>query len=543
MKLFNWTGSVLGRLGVRQQLYAAFGALLAMTAALGAVSLYSVHNMDREVNALSGKWLVGVGDLADARALVIGSREFEVKHSRTGDSSYHAEYEDKMRAAATDMEELLKRYQARLDGQQETDYFTELTKAWASYREAQQRVIKLGKAHQQADAADIADGVSSMNFDETVTSLNTLIEFNYDGGKVATEHAEGVYSLARNVMAGLLAATVVLGVALGALITRRLFASLGGEPAQAVTLAKAVAEGDLSTHVELRPGDKDSLMAWLQSMQHGLASAVAEVRRGSEMVASASTQIAQGNQDLSGRTEQQASALQQTAATMDELGSTVTNNAENARQANQLALGASNVAVRGGEVVGEVVTTMKGINDSSRKIADIISVIDGIAFQTNILALNAAVEAARAGEQGRGFAVVAGEVRLLAQRSAEAAKEIKGLITASVERVEHGSTLVNRAGETMTEIVSAIKRVSDIVAEISAASQEQSNGVAQVGQAVTAMDRGTQQNAALVEQSAAAAESLKQHAHSLVEAVAVFKLAADVSAASHGDLRHEAVAI
>jgi methyl-accepting chemotaxis protein len=240
---------------------------------------------------------------------------------------------------------------------------------------------------------------------------------------------------------------------------------------------------------------------------------VTEVRLGSDSVATASQQIAQGNQDLSGRTEQQASALQQTSATMEQLGTTVRHNADSARQANQLALGASSVAERGGQMVGQVVQTMKGINDSSRRIADIIGVIDGIAFQTNILALNAAVEAARAGEQGRGFAVVASEVRSLAKRSADAAREIKTLISASVERVEHGSEQVDQAGKTMTEIVAAIARVTAIVAEISSASAEQSTGVGQVSEAVQQMDQATQQNAALVEESAAAAESLQQQAH------------------------------
>jgi len=235
-------------------------------------------------------------------------------------------------------------------------------------------------------------------------------------------------------------------------------------------------------------------------------------------------QIAFGNQDLSARTELQASALQETASTMDQLGQTVRHNAENAQQAKKLAESASSVAMQGGQVVGQVVHTMKDINASSRKISDIIAVIDGIAFQTNILALNAAVEAARAGEQGRGFAVVASEVRSLAQRSAGAAKEIKSLITASVEQVEQGSSLVDQAGQTMDEIVGAIKRVADIVGDISVASQEQSRGVEQVGQAITQMDQSTQQNAALVEESAAAAESLKGQASQLVEAMAVFKL-------------------
>jgi methyl-accepting chemotaxis protein len=335
-----------------------------------------------------------------------------------------------------------------------------------------------------------------------------------------------VYLMVKLVVAGLLGAALVLGVGLAWAITRRLIRQLGGEPAAAVQVAKAVAEGDLSTHITLRTGDQHSLMAQLHAMQVSLARTVAQVRSGSENVATASAEIANGNQDLSSRTERQASALQQTAATMDGLGSTVRNNADNAKQANQLALGASSVATEGGAVVSQVVQTMRGINESSQRIAQIISVIDGIAFQTNILALNAAVEAARAGEQGRGFAVVAGEVRSLAQRSAEAAREIKVLISASVERVEQGSTLVDQAGKTMEQIVSAIKRVTDIVGEISSASTEQSTGVAQVGQAVSQMDQVTQQNAALVEQSAAAAESLKAQAGQLVQAVAVFRLSA-----------------
>jgi methyl-accepting chemotaxis protein len=252
--------------------------------------------------------------------------------------------------------------------------------------------------------------------------------------------------------------------------------------------------------------------------------ALAAVRGAVDSMGTAANQIAAGNQDLSTRTEQTASNLQQAASSMEELGSTVRQNADNARQANQLAQGASTVAIKGGTVVGQVVDTMKGINDSSRKIADIIGVIDGIAFQTNILALNAAVEAARAGEQGRGFAVVAGEVRSLAQRSAQAAREIKALITASVERVEQGSALVDQAGTTMTEVVNAIRRVTDIMGEISSASTEQSAGVAQVGDAVAQMDKATQQNAALVEQSAAAAESMRQQARELVETVAMFRL-------------------
>jgi len=300
---------------------------------------------------------------------------------------------------------------------------------------------------------------------------------------------------------------------------------LRGRVAISRQVAERVRDGNLTLAAQDAAHDEFSpLLAALNDMQGSLGRVVADVRSNAESVATASAQIAQGNQDLSQRTEEQASALQQTAATMDELGATVRNNADNSKQANQLALGASSVASRGGAVIGQVVQTMKGIDDSSKKIADIIAVIDGIAFQTNILALNAAVEAARAGEQGRGFAVVAGEVRSLAQRSAEAAKEIKTLITNSVEQVEQGSVLVGQAGNTMEEIVGAIQRVSDVVAEISAASTEQSSGVGQVGQAVTQMDQATQQNAALVEESAAAAESLRLQAQALVQAVAVFKL-------------------
>jgi len=299
---------------------------------------------------------------------------------------------------------------------------------------------------------------------------------------------------------------------------------VGDEPAIIAAAAKQASEGDFT--VAFRSQYPGSVAASLERMRVEISKVVGLVRSNAESVASASTQIAQGNMDLSSRTEEQASALQQTSATMEELGSTVRNNADNARQANQLAQSASDVAVRGGDVVGQVVQTMKGINDSSQRIADIIGTIDGIAFQTNILALNAAVEAARAGEQGRGFAVVAGEVRSLAQRSAEAAKEIKSLIGASVERVNQGSSLVNQAGQTMQEVVNSIRRVTDIVGEITAASSEQASGVAQVGQAVGQMDQAMQQNAALVEENAAAAESLKQQAQLLVQAVAAFRLAA-----------------
>ncbi len=321
------------------------------------------------------------------------------------------------------------------------------------------------------------------------------------------------------------AAYVVIQTALEVLMA----VSLGRTATQGRELQDLVASVERTDGIPLEAAAQLTMTTGVaQSLQGTLArmaSAVSAVRAAAGSVESACSEIASGNDDLSARTEQQASALQETASSMEQLGATVRHNADSANQANQLAVSASAVAQQGGDVVGEVVRTMKGINESSNRIAEIISVIDGIAFQTNILALNAAVEAARAGEQGRGFAVVATEVRSLASRSADAAKEIKGLITASVERVEQGSVLADKAGATMSEVVTAIRRVTDIVGEISAASREQSEGVAQVGDAVSQMDQATQQNAALVEEMAAAASSLKAQASDLVQAVAVFQLA------------------
>ncbi len=401
-------------------------------------------------------------------------------------------------------------------------------------------LVKIERVESQYEpvALSIIDLISSGKREAAIEKLNNvcrplLVEFvavvrEYtdtikDQTVEAVNGSEAAYVSQRNTLLALSGFAVFAAAALGLFLTRRIFGALGAEPAELSIAAHQIAQGDLREIAGAAQARQGSVLASMGVMQSQLVELIGQVRTSADSIAAGSAEIAQGNNDLSSRTEAQASALEQTAASMEELNSTVKQNAQNAGEANKLADGASKVARRGGEVVVQVVETMKGINDSSRKIADIIGVIDGIAFQTNILALNAAVEAARAGEQGRGFAVVASEVRSLAGRSADAAKEIKSLISASVERVEQGSALVDRAGATMTEVVDSINRVADIVGEISAASSEQSIGVAQVGEAVTQLDQATQQNAALVEESAAAAESMKFQAEQLVQAVAVFK--------------------
>ena len=377
------------------------------------------------------------------------------------------------------------------------------------------------KTNNIAQAQQIAGEVLEPQYQQVLAALTPLLNLQLDVAKSEYDAAVERYQFIRNLAIGALAIGLPLAGWFAFVLIRNLSRSLG----QAADLAHAVAKGDLTQSIASEGRDEIAkLMQALSAMRESLVTVVSSVRQGSDGVATASAEIAQGNQDLSARTEQQASSIQQTAASMKELSVTVQQNSNAARQANQLANNASSVAVHGGQVVGQVVETMKGINDSSRKISDIISVIDGIAFQTNILALNAAVEAARAGEQGRGFAVVASEVRSLAGRSAEAAKEIKNLINASVERVDQGTALVDKAGETMAEIVGSIRQVTDIVSEISAASSEQAAGVLQVDHAVTQMDQSTQQNAALVEQMAAAASSLKGQSQDLVRVVAAFKL-------------------
>jgi methyl-accepting chemotaxis protein len=391
--------------------------------------------------------------------------------------------------------------------------------ALKGYEEQSKKLMDIGMSGREPTKEELAAFQSVFGeVEEAMGSLSNLIESQ---GDVYLNAANDGTAFARYLMLGVVALATLLLLVVSTLAAR----GIAGPVGQALGVAEAVAQGDLTVQIKVTSVDETGqLLQALVKMRDSLSHTVSQVRSATDSINTASSEIASGNQDLSARTEQAASNLEETAASMEELTSTVSQSADAARQANQLAASASEVAVRGGQVVSQVVSTMEEINHSSKKISDIIGVIDGIAFQTNILALNAAVEAARAGEQGRGFAVVASEVRSLAQRSAEAAKEIKGLIGTSVDKVETGSRLVADAGQTMSEIVGSVQRVSDIIGEITSASSEQSNGIAQVNTAVSQLDQMTQQNAALVEQSAAAAESLKDQATRLAQVVQVFRL-------------------
>ena len=506
------------RLGL---VFATLIALAAVVVVIGITRLSTLHANLVEIGSDHLPKVVKTVEVSDLIAIVARELPSQLIWEDKAKVAASVEAIKQARAKAG---KILEELTPTLDTVEEKRHLAAVTAARGEYRKSYELFVELVAQGKKADATQLLDGKLIPTQAAYLDSLEKLRISQLAAVDTYVKQGEADYAQAKWLLFGLLAGMGALGALLGWWITR----SITRPVAQALNVAEKVAAGDLSSRIEVTSTDEvGRLLGALKDMNQSLVQIVGTVRSSSDSIATGSAQIASGNADLSQRTEEQASALEETAASMEQLGSTVKQNADNAQQANQLAMGASTVAQRGGEMVGQVVETMKGINDSSKKIADIISVIDGIAFQTNILALNAAVEAARAGEQGRGFAVVASEVRNLAQRSAEAAKEIKSLITASVERVEQGTTLVDQTGATMEEIVTSIKRVTDIMGEINSASREQSTGVNQVGEAVGQMDQVTQQNAALVEESAAAAESLKQQAQQLVSAVAVFKLGSE----------------
>ncbi|MFN3617140.1 MAG: methyl-accepting chemotaxis protein [Aquabacterium sp.] len=511
----------MSSLKVARRLSLSFFALGLLLALVMGVALQRMAVMQSASVALADNWLPSVELVNKMNTQISDFRIQEYRHVASLAPEDMAEAEKEM----ADIRQQLDKYEAMyvklITTDQERALYDKFDNEWKQYKAVHDKLINLSRQNLNEEARNMLGGESRRAFRAASATLLELVNLNHEGGDRAGSDASAAYDSARWTMAAVGLVAVVVAVVLSITLTRSITAPL----AEAVALAERVAAGDLTSRADVRRGDEfGDLLRAMGRMTVSLSELVGRVRSSTDSIATAASQIASGNADLSQRTEEQASALQQTASTMEELGSTVRLNADSAQHADQLARDASAVAGQGGDVVSQVVGTMKDIHDSSRKIADIISVIDGIAFQTNILALNAAVEAARAGEQGRGFAVVAGEVRTLAQRSAEAAKEIKGLITASVQRVEAGTALADRAGSTMNDVVAAIRRVTDIMGEIATSSAEQSNAVSQVGDAVSQMDQVTQQNAALVEQSAAAAASLRHQAETLVEAISVFKI-------------------
>ncbi|ABM35032.1 methyl-accepting chemotaxis protein [Paracidovorax citrulli] len=447
------------------------------------------------------------------------------------DEAAMAEEKKRLDGVVSDTSQIMAALQQRVVSAEGRALMGRIAEARPQFLGTVDKAAKLGLANDLANARTVVLGEMRTAQNVYFKAVEDMISYQR---KVTTDMAESSSSgatAAGNTMIVLAVLSAAIGALVAWSITRRVKGQLGGEPAYAAQIAQEVARGNLAVHVDLRPGDSSSVLAAMGAMRANLAKVVSEVRHSSESIATGASEIATGNADLSQRTEEQASNLQQTAASMEEMASTVKQNADTVRTASQLASSASATAARGGDVVGNVVRTMEDITASSRKIGDIIGVIDSIAFQTNILALNAAVEAARAGEQGRGFAVVAGEVRTLAQRSAQAAKEIKALIGESVSKVETGSQLVGEAGTTMGEIVEQARRVADLIAEIGAATHEQEQGISQVSDAVNQLDQVTQQNAALVEESAAAADSLNSQAARLVQLVSVFQVDASASQA------------
>ncbi len=513
------------KLGIR--LGVAFGLLLLITIGIAAMGIANISALQKSNEHIA------TSELKRQDLVQQWQTDIQMNWLRTeallkaNDAQYTAKLKKDMSAVVEVQSKRMDEVRNYLLPGKEKDLYDQAIAARDNYRVKRTELVKAKEAGQ--DVAAQTDADLAPVFSQYSGVLQKLTQTLDEGVNTTLKETTGK---AQSSMLWVGSSTV-LAIVVGLFLAYWTTHSITVPVQQAVNATTAIAEGDLATPIPQGAKDEPGqLLTELAIMRSKLAEIVSNVRQSAESVSTASAEISQGNHDLSARTERQASALEETAASMEELGATVKQNSDSAQAAK-----ANTVAVEGGEVVAQVVETMKGINDSSQKIADIISVIDGIAFQTNILALNAAVEAARAGEQGRGFAVVASEVRGLAGRSAEAAKEIKQLISASVTRVEQGTALVNKAGVTMNEVVSSIRRVTDIVREISAASAEQSDGVAQVGEAVMQMDQTTQQNAALVEEMAAAASSMRNQSQELVEAVAVFHLEPSAAVAAAAVLR------
>ena len=513
----------LTRLKIGQRLIAGFASVLVLAIVVGGFSLSRLAQVNANTTDLATNWLLATRLLSDFKTQVTVLRRAESGSILTATAESNAAQSKRAAEAKAKAADSWKAYLATVDSPEERKLAADVESARDRYYVLLDK--DLATDCTTPDGRDKATatyvGESKTAFDALFNAIDTDVEFQAAGADKAYKQSQETYSSARLAIVGLLAAAVLVGALMAWIISGSIVRPL----ASAVKVAESVAEGNLTSSIDATGADEVSqLLRALRRMNESLVNIVSRVRNSSDSIATGSSQIAVGNADLSQRTEEQASNLQQTAASMEQLTSTVKQNADTARAAAQIASSATAAAADGGRVVGQVVSTMEEITSSSRKIVDIIGVIDGIAFQTNILALNAAVEAARAGEQGRGFAVVASEVRSLAQRSAEAAKEIKSLIGTSVEKVESGSHLVDEAGKSMANIVTQVSHVNDLIGEISSASMEQSTGIGQIGDAVNQLDQVTQQNAALVEESAAAAESLKVQAAQLAQVVSVFKV-------------------
>jgi len=528
------------QLTVRARLLTGFLLVAILGALVAAIGIVNMAKMNQQAERAYSDDLLGISATKEANISLISIRRAMLGQLLARTPEERAKFAGLAGDAKKTMDERLGVARPLFRAEAAKALFRDLDKGLGEYESARSQLNKLlqdDTAEGKSAAIDFAFGSLAKLASNVDDELAELADQKKKVAAASAAEAGQIYEQTRTLMIVLVLCSLGAGVAIGLWITRGLTRQLGGEPSYAVDVAGAIAAGELSRTIELRRGDKDSLLFAMEAMRTSLLNIVGQVRMGTETIATASNQIAAGNLDLSSRTEEQASSLEETASSMEELTSTVKQNADNARQANQLAVSASEVAVKGGTVVAQVVDTMTSINASSKKIVDIIGVIDGIAFQTNILALNAAVEAARAGEQGRGFAVVASEVRNLAQRSAAAAKEIKTLINDSVEKVDAGGKLVDQAGVTMADIVQSITRVTDIMSEIASASAEQTMGIEQINSAISQMDEVTQQNAALVEEAAAAAGSMQEQAAALSEVVSIFKVGQEVAGRQSNSLQ------